>query len=33
MTEQWLYYYNAQRPHDALDGLAPYENVSLPLIL
>ncbi len=25
MTEQWLYDYNAQRPHDALDGLAPYQ--------
>jgi len=29
MTEQWLYYYNAQRPHDALDGLAPYEYAEL----
>jgi len=27
MTEQWLYTYNAQRPHHALDGLTPYEYV------
>jgi len=25
ITEQWLYTYNAERPHHALDGLTPYE--------
>ena len=31
LTEQWLYTYNAQRPHDALKGLAPYEYAELIL--
>lgn len=27
ITEQWLYIYNAERPHHALDGLTPYEYI------
>jgi putative transposase len=29
LTEQWLYVYNAQRPHEALNGLAPYEYAEM----
>jgi putative transposase len=25
ITEQWLEEYNAIRPHDALQGLSPYQ--------
>jgi len=25
ITEQWTYLYNAERPHDALGSLSPYD--------
>jgi putative transposase len=31
MTEQWLYYYNAERPHDSLGGLSPYQFAKLTI--
>ena len=29
ITEQWLEDYNAIRPHEALQGLSPYQFASL----
>ena len=31
ITEQWAYLYNAERPHDALGGLSPYDYAEFKL--